>query len=156
MADPLSIAAGVTGLLAFAASSLTKGFAIVRSLQGSATDVKRLLAALSGLTGILVAIEAQENKLKVSQPQRQHDRISKIIGSSVDDCQKLLKNIATTFEKLEKSRKAALAVKWVFMESEIRKLVQEVEHYRTIFELCLGVDTRCVYPSTPRKGLISP
>ena len=40
MADPPSIAAGVVGLLAFAGSTLTKGYSILRSLQDSKNDWK--------------------------------------------------------------------------------------------------------------------
>lgn len=51
MADPLSITAGVVGLLAFAGSTLTKGYSILQSLQHSKNDVNQLLIELSQLTG---------------------------------------------------------------------------------------------------------
>ena len=154
MADPLSIAAGVTGLLAFAATTLTKGFTIVKTLQGSASEVKRLLGELSQLTGVLVAIEAQEGKPKRSQPRVEEDGISKILNASVRDCRELLKKTTAVFDRLGKSRKATMAVKWVFIEPEVQKLMADIEHHRSIFVLCLGLDTRCAPPAALRSAHI--
>lgn len=62
MGDPVSITAGVVGLLAFARSTLTRGYSILQSLQDSKNDVNQLPIQLSQLTGILMAIEAQKKR----------------------------------------------------------------------------------------------
>jgi hypothetical protein len=146
MADPLSITAGVVGLLAFAGSTLTKGYCILQSLQGSAKDVKRLLAELSQLTGVLVAIESHEKDANKALDRGRSDSTSipKILESSILDCRKMMKRVLEILEKLEKSRRATLAVKWQFLEPDIKKATQEIEHYKNIFVLCLGIDVRCV------------
>ena len=144
MADPLSIASGVVGLLAFAGTALTQGYRILHSLQGSSKDVRRLLAELSQLTGVLVAIEAQEkeaNKIPDGGPFAD-DSIPRILESSIRDCRNMITKISEVLEKLEKSRRAILAVKWQFLEPDVRKLTEEVEHYKTVFVLCLGIDVR--------------
>lgn len=147
MADPLSIAAGVVGLLAFAGSTLTKGYSILSSLQGSKSDIQRLLAGLSQLTGVLVAIEAQEKEAKArtataSLVAPESSPISNAIDSSIVECRQVLKSTAGILDKLDKNRKAVAAVKWLLMEPEVRKLVGEIAHYRIMFILCLGVDQR--------------
>ena len=150
MADPLSIAAGVVGLLAFAGSTLTKGYSILQSLQDSKSDLKHLLIELSQLTGILVAIEAQEKELNkaVSMEGRGDDAIPHILDSSVSSCRKMVEKIWVTLQKLEKSRRVTLAIKWQFLEPDVKKSIQEIEHYKTIFILCLGVDVRYAIGNT--------
>lgn len=144
MADPLSITAGIVGLLAFAGSTLTKGYRILRSLQDSSKDVKLLLAELSQLTGILVAIEAQEKDLS----QRAHvedeeaSPNSRMLEPSVSSCRKVVEEVWDILHKLETSRRAVLAIKWQFLGPEVKKLIQEIEHFKSFFILCLGVDAR--------------
>jgi hypothetical protein len=142
MADPLSIAAGVAGLLAFAGATLTTGYSILASLTGSKSDIHRLLAELSQLTGVLVAIEAQEKAAKDGATGTQDILFSDAIKSSVRDCRQAVKKVAGVLDKLDKSRRAVQAVKWVLVEPEVRKLIEEIEHYRKGFVLSLRVDTR--------------
>lgn len=145
MADPLSITAGVVGLLAFAGSTLTKGYSILQSLHDSKSDVERLLIELSQLTGILVAIEAQEKEInkRVDVERREANAIPYILESSVSNCRKMVERVWDILEKLEKSRRAVLAIKWQFLEPDVKKSIQGIEHYKIIFILCLGVDVRC-------------
>jgi hypothetical protein len=146
MADPLSVAASVTGLLTFATTILTKGYGILRSLQDSSKEVQRLLTELSQLTGLLCALAAQEEQAEktaeVEEPR--NAEISQVLESSLNDCRKAMKKLKEILEKLEKSRKAILAVKWQFLEPEINKMIEEIGRYRQIFMLCLGVDLRQV------------
>ena len=144
MADPLSITAGVVGLLAFAGSTLTKGYSILQSLQDSKNDVNQLLIQLSQLTGILVAIEAQEKESnkQVDLSKTGANAAPQILDSSISTCREVLKKVWNILHKLEKSRRAVLAIKWQFLEPEVKKSIQEIERYKSIFILCLGVDVR--------------
>ena len=144
MADPLSITAGVVGLLAFAGSTLTKGYSILQSLQDSKKDVNQLLIELSQLTGILVAIEAQEKESnkRVDFSKTGANAAPKILDSSISTCRDMLEKVWNILHKLEKSRRAVLAIKWQFLEPEVKKSIQEIERYKSIFILCLGVDVR--------------
>ena len=144
MTDPFSIAAGVVGLLAFAGTTLTKGYSILQSLQDSKKDVNQLLIELSQLTGILVAIEAQEKESnkRVESDQMGADAAPKILDSSISACRETLKKVWTILHKLEKSRRAVLAIKWQFLEPDVKKSIQDIERYKSIFILCLGVDVR--------------
>ena len=144
MADPLSITAGVVGLLAFAGSTLTKGYSILRSLQDSKNDVNQLLIELSQLTGILVAIEAQE---KESNKRVDLNKVGaaaapQILDSSISTCLEMLEKVWNILHKLEKSKRAVLAIKWQFLEPDVKKSIQEIERYKNIFILYLGVDLR--------------
>ena len=144
MADPLSIAAGVVGLLAFAGSILTKGYSILQSLQDSKNDVNQLLIELSQLTGILVAIEAQEKESnkRVDVEQYGANAAPQILDPSISSCREMLKKVWNILHKLEKSRRAVLAIKWQLLEPDVKKSIQEIERYKTVFILCLGVDVR--------------
>ena len=144
MADPLSITAGVVGLLAFAGSTLTKGYSILQSLQDSKNDVNQLLIELSQLTGILMAIEAQEKESnkRVDFSKTGANAAPQILDSSISTCREMLEKVWNILHKLEKSRRAVLAIKWQFLEPEVKKSIQEIERYKSIFILCLGVDVR--------------
>jgi Fungal N-terminal domain of STAND proteins len=146
MGDPLSITAGITGLLVFAGTALTKGYGLLRSLQGSSMEVQRLLTELSQLTGLLCALEAQQKQVaKINDLEEpKNAEISTVLELSLNDCRKTMIKLKEMMEKLEKSRKAILAVKWQFLEPEITKMIEEITRYRHIFILCLGVDQRSV------------
>ena len=144
MADPLSITAGVVGLLAFAGSTLTKGYSILHSLKESKNDLKQLLIELSQLTGILVAIEAQEKELEktISREGPGDNANPHILESSISSCRKMVGKVSGLLQKLEKSRRVVLTIKWQFLEPDVKKSIQEIEHFKTIFILYLGVDVR--------------
>ena len=144
MTDPLSVTAGIVGLLAFAGTTLTKGYTVIRSLQDSGKDVQRLLVELSQLTGILVAVESQEktSSTQATAYPASAKSIPQIIESSVAECYKVLEKVSETLHKLEKSRRAVLAVKWQFLEPDVKKSIQDIERYKTIFIVCLGIDMR--------------
>ena len=144
MADPLSVAAGVVGLLAFAGSTLTKGYSILQSLQHSKNDVNQLLIELAQLTGILVAIEAQEKKSnkRIDVEQYGADAVPQILDPSISSCREMLKKVWNILHKLEKSSRTALAIKWQLLEPDVKKSIQEIERHKTIFILCLGIDVR--------------
>ena len=147
MVDPLSIAAGISGLLVFAKSSLTKGYAIVGSSQGAATEISRLLGELSHLTGVLAALEAQEDKLKSFEFGAGNENFSEILGSSIGACQELLKEITTILDGLEKDGKVTLAIEYTtYIEPRIQELLREVGRHRNTCELCLGIDIRYFVP----------
>jgi hypothetical protein len=87
-------------------------------------------------------------KLKRRKPKKlEHgnhlSEISRALESTIIDCRKSINKVSETLKKLEKSRKATLAIKWQFLEPEVLKLTQEVERFKATFVLCLGVDTRC-------------
>lgn len=118
MTDPLSVAAGIAGLVMFAGATLTKGYSVVHSLQNSSKDVHHLLMELSQLTGVLVAIESQANAAKKGPTATLpgYGETSKILDSSVVDCRKTVREASEILEKLEKSRQAVLAAKWQFLK----------------------------------------
>ena len=144
MADPFSIATGVVALVAFAGKILTKGYGTLRSLRGSSDEVKRLLIELSQLTGILVAVEAQYKEAgeAVDPGQTQSNSIPQVLESSISDCRKILQEVSEVLEKLEKSRRVVLPAKWQFLEPDVKRLIDEVERFKTIFTLCLSVDLK--------------
>ena len=138
MADPLSIAAGVTGLLAFAGSTLSKGYSIIQSLKGSREEVQRLLVELSQLTGILFGLEAQD-KQTLGEPLT---RQASVLDDAVSRCRKTLQQVQRLLEGWERSRKAALAITWCLQEPKVKSLMLELAWHRETFTLCLGFDAR--------------
>ena len=73
--DPLSITAGAIGILAFAGSTISTGYALAQSLKTDHRELlERLLAQLTQLTGIIVAIQPQESNAPAS------------LTSSLKDC----------------------------------------------------------------------
>ena len=144
--DPLSVTAGIVGLLGFAGVTLAKGYGVWRTLSESKDEVKRLLAELSQLTGILVAIEAQAKEVNRNvdevELQPELNSVSRILESLCIDCRKTLKKVWDILEKLEKCRRVVLLAKWQLLEPQVKTLTAEVEHYRDSFTLCLSLDVK--------------
>lgn len=91
-----------------------------------------------------MAIEAQEkdaNEGAVIQ-QRETNPISHVLDSSVLKFRRMMERVWEILQKLEKSRRAVLAIKCQFLEPDIQKSIQEIEHYKTVFTLCLCIDVR--------------
>ncbi|MCJ1439803.1 MAG: hypothetical protein MMC23_000284 [Stictis urceolatum] len=141
MADPLSITTGVVALVTFAGSTLTKGYRVYQSIQKSGKHVKQLLAELSRLTGILVAVEIQ---VKDNQPGvlSGSSKVDHILQSSISACRTLITQTSDLLDKIDRSSRVVLAARWQLLEPDVRKLSEDIEHNTKILILCLGVETK--------------
>jgi hypothetical protein len=166
MADPLSIAAGVVGLLTFAGLTVSKGYQLLHDIQGSKAEVQQVLTSLARLTGILATIEAQQKAdpgpAKVSMPPpssplisqrsppigRERERsvtmVSQVVESCLQETRKLIKDVSDVLEKFQKSRRAVLTIKLKLQEPELKRLTTDIEHNKSLLIMCMGVDSRFV------------
>ena len=81
-----------------------------------------------------MAIEAQEKESnkRVDLSKIGANAAPKILDSSTSTCHEMLKKIWNILHKLEKSRRAVLAIKWQFLEPEVKKSIKEIERYKAI------------------------
>ena len=144
MADPLSISAGVTSLLAFASTALSQGYTIVQSYKQSGAEVNRLLVELSQLTGILAAVDAQERKTtdEAINTSVAYGSVSEILNASIVECRKTLQSLEKMLNKLDKSGKLVRSVQWQLKGPEVQSMALELSRYRETFTLCLGFKVR--------------
>ena len=91
-----------------------------------------------------MVIEAQEKESnkRVDSSKMGANAAPQILESSISTCREMLEEVWNILHKLEKSRRAVLAIKWQFLEPDVKKSIQEIERYKSIFILCLGVDVR--------------
>lgn len=91
-----------------------------------------------------MAIDAQEkesNKRVGVEPYGASAALQ-ILDPSISSCREMLQKVWNILHKLEKSRRAVLAIKWQVLEPDVKKSIQEIERYKTVFILCLGVHAR--------------
>lgn len=141
--DPLSITAGVVGLITFAGTVISKGYQLLSTIKVSRHNVTELLDSLSTLTGILTAFKAQYNT-NTSPPSSSTSQasIAGLLASSVVDCERTVKSVEQILDKIQKCRTLVLAAKLNAMKLEIDNLLQEIDRHKQIFILSLGLDTK--------------
>jgi hypothetical protein len=134
--DPLNIASAALGFLTLSGTTISTGYTLIRSFTADSQDLLRqLLTQLAQLTGIVVALQAQQ------RASSQSDQTG-LSATSLKDCQALVTKISHLLEKLSKTRKGVLTLKWLAHEGEVKRMIQDLEYYKTMFILLLGVDVR--------------
>jgi len=106
MADPLSIAASIAGLLSLARPILAEGYAYIASARDSPNALKQLLCEISRLDAVLgqideLARESATNTGAVVQAQR--SRVSEVITpDTIKTASNLLKSVQSSIKQCER------------------------------------------------------
>ena len=148
MADPLSIAASVTGLLAVAGKISTIIYEFVSSVSDAPTSVHRALSTIESFRSILSSIE---KLLNAGWPQISEDRKRMI---SVKELSLVFRESIISFSELEAIVNNAVRVdigrfkwtqmKWVLREEEFSKCIQHVERHMRSLTSMLNILQWCV------------
>ncbi|KAF8246554.1 hypothetical protein K440DRAFT_602223, partial [Wilcoxina mikolae CBS 423.85] len=136
MADPLSIAASVAGLISLAETVIGLGYQYHNDAKGFPADFERLLSEISSLYGVLCQI-----KLIVSRP----GRTSNISFHSINDCDSTLREIvgileSTTPRAGKTIQNAAKKLLWPLKKGDTEALLIRLEHNKSTFSLALSAE----------------
>ena len=139
--DPLSIAAGVTGLLAFTGTVISKGYSIASSISGL-QNLTTLLQETTSLSGTLAGINA-----RLSCPDPNSAVLAKDLEAKIDGCKQVLGEINMLLDKSTKLGRVRLALRKASFDEEAKGLLSRLEGYRSFFILCLQLQNRLGHPS---------
>lgn len=140
MADPLSIASGIAGLITLADIIIERTYRYIKSSRNAAKDAQRLLLEIQSFSGILHSLRVLE--LQVGE----HGLNTKIDPFQRHECHKLLETIRdklgeapqlakTKLEKIERT------FKWHWTAEEIRELFLQIDRHKTAFNLVTSMES---------------
>jgi len=151
MADPLSIAASIAGLLSIARSILAEGYGYIASVRDSPNALKQLLSEISQLEAILGQIDelVRENAVNASPAtQSSRHRVSEIITpDTIKTASDLLKSVQSSIKLCERTpgqsaRNVGRAIVWPFKEREVKESLDRFWRLINTFELALSLESR--------------
>lgn len=141
MADPLSIASGIAGLITLADIVIERTYKYIRYCKNAAKDAQRLLVEVQSLLGILNSLRILE--LQVSK----HAFESKISASQRYQCQKMLEGIidkladAIPQAATSKMQKLERVLKWRWTSEQSEEVLSEIERHKSAFNLAVSMES---------------
>ncbi|KAF8535579.1 ankyrin repeat-containing domain protein [Trichophaea hybrida] len=119
MADPLSTAASIAGLVSLAQLIVKDGYGYIRTAKGCPDELSQLVREVTSITGLLSIIENDD-----------------IHAFGLSDIRKTLDDI---LELLSKFRKKIL---WPLKGDELRDLLSRIGRHKGTLQLALSTETR--------------
>ena len=141
MADPLSIAAGIAGLITLADIVIERTYKTIVAFKTSSKDAQRLILEVQSLAGILKGLQALE--VQVSSAALQ----AKIPSDLRYECQRMLERLIQKLQDADPNsaksrvRRMEKIVKWPFHSDEFRSTLLEIERFKTAFNLATSIQT---------------
>jgi hypothetical protein len=140
MADPLSIAAGIAGLLAFTGAVISKGYSVA-SRGAEMRHLATLLREAANLSGILAGVNARLSSLGPSFPTG--DSVEPgVLVAKIDACKQALDDMNSLLNRIDKTSTVGLLVKKTSFDEEARVLLSRLEGHKSFFVLCLQLHSR--------------
>ncbi|KAL5324553.1 hypothetical protein ACEPPN_009099 [Leptodophora sp. 'Broadleaf-Isolate-01'] len=142
MADPLSIAGSIAGLISIADVVIRKGYKYIAAVRDSDKAVSSLISEVNSLSGTLhslrnVAEGLEGGSVRFSPATRIHH---------IESCFQTLKKIMAALHTFESSKgkgviqRAAQRLKWPLSNPETKGLMTEVTRHRETLSLALNAD----------------
>ena len=142
MADPLSVAASIAGLVNLADVVFGRVYKYVKAVKSSSKEVERLSSEVGALYGILSNLHLIAGQLGESNYE------STMRLEHVHACQKTLERIesilqrdkATSPQDQHHLQRLKQKLRWPFSSSEVKALVNEIGQHKATLSLALHVD----------------
>jgi hypothetical protein len=143
MADGLSIAASVTGLLAVVGNISTIIYEFVSSVADAPKSARDTLAAVEEMRLVLTSIQqAQDNGLsRIPENRKKMVHIKNlviIVRESIISLSEL-EAIVTLAARTDGRRSKRSKIKWVLEQEKIERCVQRLESHKTSLSAILGI-----------------
>lgn len=142
MADPLSIASGIAGLLNIAGLVFSRTYKFAKAAKGAESNIKALADEVRTLAGLLQSLSLVATELETS-PADSAFRLHHVIS-----CQQLLLRIERRTKEAdptqygESTARAFLKkLKWPFSSTETMELVTEVSRHQRLITVALSADS---------------
>ncbi|KAK7962817.1 uncharacterized protein PG986_003642 [Apiospora aurea] len=143
MADPLSIASGIAGLISLTFEITKLSYGYISDIRSAHTTQKQYLQEVSALTNVLLRSEEAFQALEAEEtsPSRP-THLSKAI---VDDCARELDNLRAELAK------PTPTIFWPIKEKSLRKHIEELQRFRSTFSVFLTAQTLATVSATHRE-----
>ena len=151
MADPLSIAASIAGLLSLAGPILAEGYTYIASVRDSPNALKQLLCEIGRLEAVLGQIDELTRESATNTGavvQTQPSRVSDIITpDTIKTASDLLKAVQSSIKQCERipgqsAKNIRRAIVWPFKEREVKENLDRFKRLIDIFDSELSIESR--------------
>ena len=142
MADPLSIASGVAGLITLADVVIERTYKTILTCKNAGKDAQRLLREVQSLLGILKSLHTLELQVNNNTVFR-----TRIPPDQLHHCQTMLEKLrdklqcGNTNTAASKMEKAWRTLMWPLTSSETDTILAQIERYKSTFDLTVSMDT---------------
>ena len=146
MSDPLSIAAGVVGILTAAAQISTLLIQFTKASKNASVQARHVLTEVNDISGILSHLQT----FLIGHEYVESSRTSLL---RVDHIVAIVSGCVMTFSELEKVidglKSADLgaidSIRWAWKETEIMTIIQRLQNHKASLSLMLNVLNGCVH-----------
>ena len=148
MADPLSIASGIAGLLSLAAALVQTGGEYTSSVLNCPSEVQQLVAEVSILTAVLGQLSALAARCSVGNGRNGDlDRLRQVITPlAIEQSKALFQEIEEILGKyreiVTKSKGVVRAVVWPLKGKGVERALVKLRELRDNFTTAVTVDSR--------------
>lgn len=142
MADPLSIASGIAGLITLADVVIERTYKIIIICKRASEDARRLLREVQSLVGVLKGLHVLELQI--------NDHFAfqtKVPATLRHECQLTLERLRDKLSKADpqgassRVKRLERTLKWPLTSSELKDSLADIERYKTAFDLTVSMDT---------------
>ncbi|CAG8950619.1 hypothetical protein HYFRA_00002828, partial [Hymenoscyphus fraxineus] len=143
MADPLSVAGSIAGLVAIAGTVYTRTYRYIKNVKNSEKEIAQLASEIGSLSGLLHSLGLFIGELQRNTTSETNFRLHHIHA-----CRETLTKVE---KKLDSKDPAAPGhsweerlikkLKWPFSMAETRELIVEVERHKSTVNIALSADT---------------
>lgn len=139
MSDPLSIAAGLVGLLSFSASIVSRGYNFTQAALNAPKEVARIIDRVAALNIVLEAVY----QLETSTPQGNETLATLCRQGLLGRCDGHLKEVEELIAKYEMTqnyREIGKRLQWPHREKRIQAIMDELDKHSNILMSSLPID----------------
>ncbi|RSM13754.1 hypothetical protein CEP52_001698 [Fusarium oligoseptatum] len=143
MADPLSMAASIAGLMSLADTAFRYVFKYARGVVGAKKEVESLSAEINALAGVLRSLHALASELEAEASFEPTLRMQHLIHckQSLETIRNRVKKAADDFDNKAKWEGIARRLKWPFSVSETKDLLSDISRCKETLTLATSADT---------------
>jgi NTP pyrophosphatase (non-canonical NTP hydrolase) len=142
MADPLSVAGSIAGLVSLADTVFRMSFKYYKAVKGAKGELEELISEMRNLAGILHCLSL----LALSLEDEQFDPTLKM--HHINSCRhtlmqidKRLSKAKNDFESPSKLDVVQRRIKWLFSTAETKELLEEITRHKETVSLALSADS---------------
>jgi len=142
MAETLSVAASVAGLIALAESVFISTFTFCKDVKHAQRDISRVSTQISALSGTLYRLGLLTRRLEAQGSD------CGIKRDDIYECQVLLESIkmklssqkSSESDKKNNVKKVIQSISWPFNKSDTESLLSQIERMKSTFDLALSAE----------------
>ncbi|CAG8972229.1 hypothetical protein HYALB_00001627 [Hymenoscyphus albidus] len=158
MAEPLSVAGSIAGLVAIAGTVYTRTYRYIKTVKNSEKEIAQLASEIIYLCGLLHRLSLYTDVLQGDTTSETNFRLHHI-----NACREILAKLEKKLETTDPaapghSREERLIkrLKWPFSMAETRDLIVEVERHKSTFNIALSANNlSAVFQASSRQNKIA-